>query len=269
MAYVIAEPCITARRTRRLVWTPARWSASTRRRTRRASTPESEQLSSSIRWSASTAARAFQVCPVSAIYAADDLPEKWAAVLPIRMRRTSDASNHRILFMERAAYAGCAFYAFAERRSIQRQTRGDRVADVALPRVRHDRVSVHLARTGQGEGDRARGDEVAAGASAAHWSRKMTHVRAESTPKKPKRAGPGRAGLLPEILNSPLSRCHGPRAARGAAVHRRKVLEEAMPEHEPEGRHLPADAKLTVLNEVQVGRVWLPVTYFSASGSHG
>ncbi len=74
MAYVIAEPCIGTRI--RLAWMPARWIASTPRRTR-TGYGETEQLFIDPVECIDCGA-CVPVCPVSAIYAGDDLPEKWA-----------------------------------------------------------------------------------------------------------------------------------------------------------------------------------------------
>ena len=55
---------------------PARWIVSIRKKTPKNSPPKI--CSTSIRWSASIAALAFRFVPCSAIFALDDLPEKWS-----------------------------------------------------------------------------------------------------------------------------------------------------------------------------------------------
>jgi DNA repair protein RecO (recombination protein O) len=85
----------------------------------------------------------------------------------------------------------------------------------------------------------------------------MTHVRATYV-EKPKQELVRLDGF--EIVSSPLSRPVD--YARVAALEMvAEVLEEALPEGAPED----AVFRLTVavLEELQVGRVWLPVTYFA------
>jgi DNA repair protein RecO (recombination protein O) len=84
----------------------------------------------------------------------------------------------------------------------------------------------------------------------------MTHVRATYT-ERPKQELVQLDGF--EILSSPLS---GPiDYARTAGLQMvAEVLEEAMPDGAPEDAVFRLT--LAVLEEMQVGRVWLPVTYF-------
>src|SRR3984957_17014869 len=85
----------------------------------------------------------------------------------------------------------------------------------------------------------------------------MTYVRA-SYAEKPKQELVRLDGC--EILSSPLS---GPvDYARTAALQFvAEVLEEALPEQAPEDAVFRL--ALAVLDEMQVGRVWMPVTYFA------
>jgi len=63
-----------------------------------------------------------------------------------------------------------------------------------------------------------------------------------------------------EILSSPMS--HPIDYARTAALQMvAEVLEEALPEHAPEDAVFRL--ALAVLSELQVGRVWMPITYFA------
>jgi len=84
----------------------------------------------------------------------------------------------------------------------------------------------------------------------------MTHVRATYT-ERPKQELVRLDGF--EILSSPLSQPID--YARMAALQMvAEVLEEALPEGAPEDAVFRL--ALAVLEEMQVGRVWLPVTYF-------
>jgi DNA repair protein RecO (recombination protein O) len=84
----------------------------------------------------------------------------------------------------------------------------------------------------------------------------MTHVRA-SYAEKPKQELMRLDAF--EILTSPLSRPID--YARTAALEMvAEVLEEAMPEQAPEDAVFRL--ALAVMEEMQVGRVWMPVTYF-------
>ena len=74
MAYVIAEPCIGTKDT--LASMPVRWTASTRRRTRPVTATPEQLFIDPVE--CIDCGACVPVCPVSAIYAGDDLPEKWA-----------------------------------------------------------------------------------------------------------------------------------------------------------------------------------------------
>ena len=85
----------------------------------------------------------------------------------------------------------------------------------------------------------------------------MTHVRA-SYAEKPRQELVRLDAF--EILSSPMSRPVD--YARTAALQLvAEVLEEAMPEGAPEDAVFRL--ALAVLDELQVGRVWMPVTYFA------
>jgi DNA repair protein RecO (recombination protein O) len=85
----------------------------------------------------------------------------------------------------------------------------------------------------------------------------MTHVRA-SYAERPRQELVRLDGF--EILSSPLSRPID--YARTAALQMvAEVLEEALPEGAPEDAVFRL--ALAVLDEMQVGRVWMPVTYFA------
>jgi len=85
----------------------------------------------------------------------------------------------------------------------------------------------------------------------------MTHVRA-SYAERPRQELVRLDGF--EILSSPLSRPID--YARTAALQMvAEVLEEALPEQAPEDAVFRL--ALAVLDEMQVGRVWTPVTYFA------
>src|SRR5580693_7336100 len=85
----------------------------------------------------------------------------------------------------------------------------------------------------------------------------MTHVRA-SYVERPRQELVRLDGL--EILSSPMSRPVD--YARTAALQLvAEVIEEAMPEGAPEDAVFRL--ALAVLDELQVGRVWMPVTYFA------
>jgi DNA repair protein RecO (recombination protein O) len=85
----------------------------------------------------------------------------------------------------------------------------------------------------------------------------MTHVRA-SYAEKPRQELVRLDGF--EILSSPMSRPVD--YARTAALQLvAEVLEEALPEQAPEDAVFRL--ALAVLDELQVGRVWMPVTYFA------
>ena len=85
----------------------------------------------------------------------------------------------------------------------------------------------------------------------------MTHVRA-SYAEKPRQELVRLDAF--EILSSPMSRPVD--YARTAALQMvAEVLEEAMPEGAPEDAVFRL--ALAVLEELQVGRVWMPVTYFA------
>jgi DNA repair protein RecO (recombination protein O) len=85
----------------------------------------------------------------------------------------------------------------------------------------------------------------------------MTHVRAAYA-EKPKQELVRLDAF--EVLSSPLSRPVD--YARVAALEMvAEVLEEAMPEGAPEDAVFRL--ALAVLDELQVGRVWMPVTYFA------
>jgi DNA repair protein RecO (recombination protein O) len=85
----------------------------------------------------------------------------------------------------------------------------------------------------------------------------MTHVRA-SYAEKPRQELVRLDAF--EILSSPMSRPVD--YARTAALQMiAEVLEEAMPEGAPEDAVFRL--ALAVLDEVQVGRVWMPMTYFA------
>jgi DNA repair protein RecO (recombination protein O) len=85
----------------------------------------------------------------------------------------------------------------------------------------------------------------------------MTYVRA-SYAEKPRQELVRLDGF--EILSSPLSRPID--YARTAALQMvAEVLEEALPEGAPEDAVFRL--ALAVLDELQVGRVWMPVTYFA------
>jgi len=85
----------------------------------------------------------------------------------------------------------------------------------------------------------------------------MTHVRAHYAEKP-------RQDLVRldsfDILRSPLSTAMD-HARLAALQFIAEVLDEAMPEHGPDDAIFRLT--LTVMEEVQVGRVWLPVTYFA------
>ncbi len=85
----------------------------------------------------------------------------------------------------------------------------------------------------------------------------MTHVRARYTEKRGQELV--RLDAF-EILSSPLSRPVD--YARTAALQFvAEVIEEAMPEHAPEDAVFRL--AIAVMEEMQVGRVWMPVTYFA------
>jgi DNA repair protein RecO (recombination protein O) len=85
----------------------------------------------------------------------------------------------------------------------------------------------------------------------------MTHVRA-SYAEKPRQELVQLDAF--EVLSSPLSRPVD--YARTAALQLvAEVLEEAMPEGAPEDAVFRL--ALAVLDELQVGRVWMPITYFA------
>src|SRR5580692_3021808 len=85
----------------------------------------------------------------------------------------------------------------------------------------------------------------------------MTYVRA-SYAEKPRQELVRLDGF--EILSSPLSKPVD--YARTAALQMvAEVLEEALPEGAPEDAVFRL--ALAVLDELQVGRVWMPITYFS------
>ena len=85
----------------------------------------------------------------------------------------------------------------------------------------------------------------------------MTHVRATYA-EKPRQELVRLDGF--EILSSPMSRPVD--YARVAALEMvAEVIEEAMPEGAPEDAVFRL--ALAVLDELQVGRVWMPVTYFA------
>src|SRR5271167_2130334 len=85
----------------------------------------------------------------------------------------------------------------------------------------------------------------------------MTYVRA-SYAEKPRQELVRLDGF--EILSSPLSRPID--YARTAALQMvAEVLEEALPEQAPEDAVFRL--ALAVLDQMQVGRVWMPVTYFA------
>jgi DNA repair protein RecO (recombination protein O) len=85
----------------------------------------------------------------------------------------------------------------------------------------------------------------------------MTHVRA-SYVEKPRQELVRLDGF--EILASPLSRPVD--YTRTAALQMvAEVLEEALPEHAPEDAVFRL--ALAVLDELQVGQVWMPITYFA------
>jgi DNA repair protein RecO (recombination protein O) len=85
----------------------------------------------------------------------------------------------------------------------------------------------------------------------------MTHVRA-SYAERPRQELVRLDGF--EILSSPMSRPVD--YARTAALQSvAEVLEEALPEGAPEDAVFRL--ALAVLDELQVGRVWLPITYFA------
>jgi DNA repair protein RecO (recombination protein O) len=85
----------------------------------------------------------------------------------------------------------------------------------------------------------------------------MTHVRA-SWAERPRQELVRLDAF--EILSSPLTRPVD--YARTAALQLvAEVLEEALPENAPEDDVFRLS--LAVLDEVQVGRIWLPVTYFA------
>src|SRR6202789_2027189 len=85
----------------------------------------------------------------------------------------------------------------------------------------------------------------------------MTHVRA-SYAEKPRQELVRLDAF--EILSSPMSRpVDYPRVAALEMVA--EVLEEALPEQAPEDAVFRL--ALAVLDEMQVGRVWMPVTYFA------
>src|SRR5271155_253905 len=85
----------------------------------------------------------------------------------------------------------------------------------------------------------------------------MTHVRATYA-EKPRQELVRLDGF--EILSSPLSRPVD--YARTAALQMvAEALEEAMPEGAPEDAVFRL--VLAVLDEMQVGKVWMPVTYFA------
>ena len=85
----------------------------------------------------------------------------------------------------------------------------------------------------------------------------MTHVRA-SYAEKPRQELVRLDAF--EVLSSPLSRPVD--YARTAALQLvAEVLEEAMPEGAPEDAVFRL--ALAVLDELQVGRVWMPITYFA------
>jgi len=85
----------------------------------------------------------------------------------------------------------------------------------------------------------------------------MTHVRANYA-EKPKQDLVRLDSF--EILRSPLSQPMDHARLAGLQFIA-EVLDEAMPEHGPEDAIFRLT--LAVLEQVQVGRVWLPVTYFS------
>ncbi len=85
----------------------------------------------------------------------------------------------------------------------------------------------------------------------------MTHVRANYA-EKPKQELVRLDSF--EILHSPLSQAMDHARLAGLQFIA-EVLEEAMPEHGPEDAIFRLT--LAVLDQMQVGRVWLPVTYFS------
>ena len=74
MAYVIAEPCIGTKDRR--VWTPARSIASTPKKTSDKFATEEMLYIDPVE--CIDCGACVPVCPVSAIFALDDLPEKWA-----------------------------------------------------------------------------------------------------------------------------------------------------------------------------------------------
>ena len=85
----------------------------------------------------------------------------------------------------------------------------------------------------------------------------MTHVRA-SWAERPRQELVRLDAF--EILSSPLSRAidYGRTAALQLVA---EVLEESLPEHAPEDDVFRLS--LAVLEELQVGRIWLPITYFA------
>ena len=73
MAYVIAEPCIGTKDT--LAWMHVRWIAFTPRRTKPHIAAEEMLYIDPVE--CIDCGACVPVCPVSAIFAVDDLPEKW------------------------------------------------------------------------------------------------------------------------------------------------------------------------------------------------
>ena len=89
----------------------------------------------------------------------------------------------------------------------------------------------------------------------------MTHVRASYAERARQEPGQELVRLDAfEILSSPLSQAVD--YTRTAALQlMAEVIEEALPEHAPEDAVFRLT--LSVLEELRVDRVWLPVTYFS------
>ena len=75
MAYVIAEPCIGTRTLP--AWTCARWTVSIRVKTNRSTEGVTQLYINPTECLSTGGMRA--VCPVTAIFALEDLPEKWQA----------------------------------------------------------------------------------------------------------------------------------------------------------------------------------------------